>query len=319
MKWLLLTNPRNPGDCFARLGCEYLIRKADPDARFRLLDKHSQAVHEPIAFDRAVVCGMPLFWSHDTEACWRESWWKALCEWISDEPRKLMLAGVGSFTPWPGSTKIGNPAALHSSAKHILSRCHSCYARDPVVSKIVGHNLPVLPCPSVYSLQGIEPRRIGKVCNLMPDGAHYAKYNPPESEAWHKLRARVAEILIQAGFIFAAHNEREFQLAEIFGWERDRIVCDSSDPVHLLELYAGATCYFGNRIHGAIVSRAAGADVTCIGYDSRQEAVRLVGARVMPPSEIDLRWLEDWANDTPQREPLAKDSESLAMFQAFAG
>ena len=111
------------------------------------------------------------------------------------------------------------------------------------------------------------------------------------------------------------------ELARSVGWPQDRIVAYGGDPHLLLETYAQGRQYVGNRVHGAIISRAAGADTWSIGTDCRQEAVRLAGARVTAPSELDLTELADWVAADPAGEPLSLDSEleaQLAIFQEFA-
>jgi hypothetical protein len=58
--------------------------------------------------------------------------------------------------------------------------------------------------------------------------------------------------------------------------------------------------FFGNRVHGCIVSRANGADVISCGYDSRQEAVKISGAKAFLPSNIDLNLISKWASSEPK-------------------
>src|SRR5882672_4191601 len=101
MKWLLITTlGTNPGDEFARFGVQRLIRDVDSEPKFFLVNKESPTINQPVEFDRAVICGMPLIWSFP----WPESrsparcvpWWQSLMRgWISRDPRKLCGIGVG--------------------------------------------------------------------------------------------------------------------------------------------------------------------------------------------------------------------------------
>ena len=77
MKWLLVTTiGTNPGDEMIRLGVQNLISKIDSNAQYELLNKESkqdrQANHE---FDKAVWCGMPVFWSIVGNHCSDIVWW----------------------------------------------------------------------------------------------------------------------------------------------------------------------------------------------------------------------------------------------------
>ena len=67
--------------------------------------------------------------------------------------------------------------------------------------------------------------------------------------------------------------------------------------------------FFGNRVHGCIVARGVGADVISCGYDSRQEAVRQSGARVVLPSELDLDKLDTWCSSKDKGEPFDLERE----------
>lgn len=314
MKWLLFTAFGNPGDEFVRIGIENLLRQVDPNAEFYAIHKHSPGIIEPVEFDYSVVCGMPLAWSHDTEATWREHWWNPLKGWISDGKR-LFLAGVGSFAEWP-DCQADNQARLHNEITALLERSIDCYARDPIFCRITGLTVPVMPCPSIFACDGLQQTERLKLCNFMPDGAHYAKYGVSEAHRWMSIRGRVATILLRHGFRFIAHDWEEMNLAEMLGWPRDAMICNNGNPRHLLAAYANAGMYFGNRIHGAIVSRSVGAKVWSVGYDSRQEAARLVGARVTLPSGVSLFDLDEWCESGSGKE-MDLESERQKQLAVF--
>lgn len=329
MNWLLITAIHdNPGDAFVRVGVQRIIRHIDPAATFRLLCKQTSAMGEPQPFDRAVWCGMPVFWDagHDNR-CWRIGWWGGLvgqhdAAWIAAEPRRFLVAGAGSFTRWPGASGVHDPDGLRAAAADVLDHCHRLYARDPVVAEITGQAIDHHPCPAVFAVADQTPLMPGvSVCNLMPDGGHYAEYGPEQARAWRQKLIPAARILREAGFVFAAHTEGEHGLARELGWRRDRIVTDSRDPAHLLSLYAGCARYFGNRIHGAIAARGAGADAWSVGYDSRQTAVEMCGGRATAPADLDLDELEAWAaaDPRPVRFDWAREfKRQAAIFRRFA-
>lgn len=320
MRWLLVTALHdNPGDEFVRVGIERLIRSVDRYPIFRLVHKESFALGESQPFDRAVWCGMPMFWAHGSNACWRIGWWDGLTGWIAADPRRFLIIGAGSFARWPGERGISDPIALHEAAADVLRSAWRVYARDPVVAEITGHQIECLPCPAVFAPPRLTPICPGaSVCNLMPDGGHYPDFGPQQRDAWVARLPGVARVLRDAGFIFAAHTNGEHDFARSLGWRRDRIVTDSRDPSHLLSLYAGCVRYFGNRVHGGIAARGAGADVWSVGYDSRQEAVRLCGGRATAPADLDLGELTAWAAADPVAKPFDFDREFQRQRRIFA-
>ena len=89
----------------------------------------------------------------------------------------------------------------------------------------------------------------------------------------------------------------------------------------ILDQYAMCSRYFGNRIHGAIISRSIGAESWCVGTDSRLEAAKLAGVRVNTPEQLDLDQLNEWAKkDGPaDARPSYKEAWSTqrAMFDAM--
>ena len=77
----------------------------------------------------------------------------------------------------------------------------------------------------------------------------------------------------------------------------------------LLSYYRNCTKYFGNRVHGAILSRGVNADVLSCGYDSRQEAVKLTGATCLLPSQLGLDQLEKWVDRNLNQPQFMFDDE----------
>ena len=115
MKWLLLSSVGpNPGDGIIRCGVKELIRAVDPDATIRLVSRTTRAMRfpHPIEYDRAVLAGMAFFYSHRTSATWHESVYEAIMDWAGENPRKMLVAGVGSFAPWCAPLDIAEPDLL---------------------------------------------------------------------------------------------------------------------------------------------------------------------------------------------------------------
>src|SRR5690606_39002922 len=105
-----------------------------------------------------------------------------------------------------------------------------------------------------------------------------------EAERWREILPRIAEILIAAGFDFVGHGKAD-GFAESLGWPAQRIHRFAT-PEEYLALYSGCSAYFGNRIHGGIVSASNNAARWVVGYDSRLDMVRLAGGRACKPSEF---------------------------------
>lgn len=285
MKWLLVTATANPGDSFVRMGTERLIQAADPSAIFCRWDKESGQL-PPRECDRAVVCGMPLFWSHpDGDACWRMTWWEQLQRIARRIP--LLALGVGGVAGVDGA--LGDAKRLHAEAR-AFGALARVYPRDPSINRICGMDWETVPCPSVFALDPASRPKL-KLCNLMPGGGHWPKYGPREAAAFGNLVRPLAGELIRRGFTFIAHHQSEQAFAHSMdfpGIVRER------DPAALLEHYSRCTCYVGNRVHGALPAIGAGGRALCIGYDSRIETVRHVGGEAWLPSATTVARLGAW-------------------------
>lgn len=205
---------------------------------------------------------MPLAWSRDVDATWREHWWGTFNGWMKDVP--MIVAGVGSFAPYPNPS-FTFPERLKAEMASLFDHCKSVYCRDSLFGDTF--NVPVHPCPSIFSMMDMGCSNELNLCNMMPDGAHYSVYNPQEAQVWAEIRGDVARALQGQGFEFVAHTEEEARLAENLGFET--IHCYGEFPETLLSVYSKAKRYFGNRVHGAIVSASVGANAVCCGYDSR--------------------------------------------------
>lgn len=304
MKWLLITGeiPGNPGDAWARFGVERLIASVDQPPQFVLLDKGSDEMMVPQPFDFAVLCGMPLMWSYPSGDCHLNfPWWKALTGWLS-EGRRLILAGFGLYfvyRRWLDDFGVADRNYVAAETHHLIERCCLAYSRNPLVDELFGPgDIPFSACPSVLA-SSHRGHRWRKLCNFVPGGTHYPSTCIRESAAWDRKLYAIARTLIQAGYTFVAHSLGDERLATWLGFPPSQLRRWDGNPKALLRYYAQCSKYFGNRAHGAIISRSFGADVLWCGAETRAEAIRLVGGKTASLSAITPNDVAAWAYDWP--------------------
>ena len=287
MKWLLVTTKgKNPGDEFIRIGVQKLIRVVDSKATFILIDKENDAERKNTPqYDRAVWCGMPVFWSNGQNRCYRIKWWPFLLE-LGRRKEPALIAGAGSFCHWTNDLQVSDIPTLQKKAEEVGSLYWKVYARDSVVPQITNQPFQVEICPAAFAVSS-GLKKDFKLCNLMPLGSHYAEFGETEVKAWRGKVRKLSNILVKNGFLFVAHSKSEQAFAKDLGWMNQNIVTYiSGKPEDLASLYSRARCFVGNRVHGAICSAAAGAEVLSVGFDSRQEAVRLLTRNIRLPSNL---------------------------------
>lgn len=287
MKWLLLTTlGTNPGDEFARIGVQNLIREVDPSPEFDLLNKENPDHYNHREFDRAVICGMPLFWSteQDNYDIW---WWDKIFEgWIAKDRRKLIALGVGHVL----LDDISNFAKYAFSINYVMQKTWALTVREPIMDhpKIIDS-----VCPSAFAVK--LGSRFRSLCNLMVNAGHFAHIaSEKEQLAWLSKQDEVADTLKRSGFQFVAHNDDEHRLAHTLGWDDD-CIHRFKTPEEYLELYSSAYRYFGHRLHGAAVCAATGAQSWGVAYDSRGKMVQRLGGHACKPSEFSIEDFQRWA------------------------
>lgn len=302
MKWVIITTSgKNPGDEFIQIGLSNVITRIDPNASGYIIDKETPNINEPQEFDKCIWAGMPVFWSLNDNSSWNVPWWKALTQGnISSDKDKFCVLGAGSFQDATDVKRGANTDRLHLEASIIDQRSHIVVVRDDVVNNITNMNFDVQVCPAILSTYDMEKTESIKGCNLMPNGAHYSEFNQNESNIWRAKQPQISNILQENKFVFFAHNHNEYQHARTLGWNDSDIIAYKSNPKEMLGHYRNVDQFFGNRVHGCIVSRANGADVISCGYDSRQSAVKLSGATTLLPSEITTDYIQTWACSEPQ-------------------
>lgn len=313
MKWLIFsTIGKNPGDEFIRVGTEYLIKKVDQSAKIQVLDKETDDIYKKTEFDKCIWAGMPVFWSLYSNSNWTIRWWKNMTgAWPSHNKNNFCVLGAGSFQDWENIYRGADIHGLSTSASQLDDNSFKVVVRDSVVNDICKSKFKVLICPAIFSCHGKTKTKSIKACNLMPGGAHYRDFNPYQSQVWDLIQQPIADSLIKNNFIFFAHNDREYTFAKKLGWNNESIVNYNKNTNLMLENYINVDKFFGNRVHGCIVSRGNGADVISCGYDSRQEAVKLSGAKTFLPSEINIDEISQWAQSKPIKEnPDLKSLES---------
>lgn len=260
-----------------------------------------EIVNIPIEFDKCIWCGMPVFWSMKKIENCTKFWWKDLMlGWPSKIKNNFMILGAGSCFTWGNEvSSVYNKERLIKSAKDVLERSYYVTARDKIVSKVTEKLVPTMICPAIFSVIDDKISHELKFANLMPYGGHYPSFNTYEAEIWEEKKHDISEILKKNNFIFVAHSREEYIFAKKLKWKQIIYTKNSYD---LLVKYGKCGKYFGNRVHGAIIARGNNADVWSVGYDSRQEAVRLSGAKVSKPSELILSEIANWASSNNEIE-----------------
>lgn len=281
MRWLLITTGgnRNPGDQFIRIGVQNLIRAVDPEATFDRLDKEDENDYQNVRpFDRAVLCGMPLFWDNKASRCREVHWWKPIFRgWISKDPRKLLCLGVGTAI----GDNIIDPHELVNAAEEVISRSFAVTTRDTVVAH---PELIASVCPAAFAIDRSNIFQSYRLFNAMPNGAHDAHFNEAEARVWRERVPELSKQAMEQGFHFISHAMNVNDFAYTLGWPKERVLFFET-PEEYLDIYGRTELYYGNRLHGALVAAVAGARVFPVGYDSRVRMLdRFVPASYRPNS-----------------------------------
>lgn len=309
MKWLLITTgvqpgvaPMNPGDEFARIGVQNLIREVDPNPEFDLLNKEDPSQYNEREFDRAIICGMPLFWSteQDNYDIW---WWDQIFNgWIAKDRRKFMALGVGHVL----LDDIQNFAKYAFSINYVIQKVWALTVREPIMDhpKIVDSI-----CPSAFSLK--RGQGFKRLCNFMVSDGHFAHVaSERERREWISKQQTIISVLQNRGFEFVAHTPKEHQLAKDLGWDPRRIHEFSTAEAYL-NLYSNAVQYFGHRLHGAAVVAATGAQSWGVAFDSRVKMVQRLGGWACRPSEFSIDDFRRWVDGAFTWMPVGPYSVAL--------
>ena len=274
MRILLITTGQNnnPGDQFIRLGVETLIRSVWPHDQsppeLIRVDKESDEISQPQFFDRAIVCGMPLWWNNDVSTSQSIGWWGPLFRgWIAEDRRKLLVLGAG---PVVGKAGLKDDLEFFNAVEETTQRAWCVTSRQPLPVPAPGVLDSI--CPATFAAQYCEaPTR--KLCNLMPAGSHDEHFDPEAAAEWKRRLPDVSQALLEGGFEFIAHSEDEYKLAYKLGWPADRILFPTT-PEQYLKAYAETKVFFGNRLHGAMMAATSGGVAVAVGYDSRMEMLK---------------------------------------------
>lgn len=279
MKWLLITTlSKNPGDEFARIGVQNLIRMVDPAATFDICCKESPSIFQPRPFDVAVICGMPLVWSLPHNECQDINWWKPIFhDWIFKAKKPILALGVGAITVG----KLNNFDRYCSAVKEVLEKTALFTVRQPV---FVHPQIVDTICPSAFAIPGTLNSGDLNVCNLMPHGGHHmcAETQHAHMQAWYDIQTEVAEALKAENFKFVAHTHDELEYSRRLGWSSENTFY-SLEPRNYLDIYSRARCFIGNRLHGAAVVASLGRPVLGIAADSRTAMVKRLGGKTVTP------------------------------------
>jgi hypothetical protein len=324
MKWLLITTATrtpdrldsNVGDEFARIGIQRVIREVDPQATFDCLDKEDPEQWEPRPFDKAVVCGMPLFSSlpskvfpgiQNIQHVW---WWPRIMRgWPSAIRENFLVWGVGHVFV----DRIVSLLEYAAAIEEVLNRSWRLIVREPVLDhpKIVDSI-----CPCAFLMMESKPsQREIPYCNLMPEGGHFG-YLTPDGEDWKGRVQKIADVLKGRGFHFIAHTKTEAEFAVALGWPANRVVLPKTAAGYV-DIYQKATCFFGNRLHGAALCAAAGIPTWGVSHDSRLGMVERLGGRatrchVATPDSV-TAWLDCLPANRPVPTPFTVAGEYEKM------
>jgi hypothetical protein len=304
MKWLLITTAQrtaetpnsNIGDEFACRGVQELIKAVDSSPVFDILDKENPKAWSPRLFDKAVLCGMPLFWSlpgrefPGIQNC-QQVWWypRIFRGWPTAVRERFMAVGVGHVYVDRILSLMDYTAAI----QEVLDKSWRLTVREPVLDhpRIVDSVCPSLVCYPKNSVPEGEPVRL---CNLMPSQGHFG-YLIPEDRKWSKEKTqKIALVLLHNHFSFVAHTKSEAEYALKLGWAKSKVFYFNSVGDYL-SLYRRCTAYFGHRMHGAMAALAAGASAFAVCGDSRSGMVARSGGFVQRPSGVNLEELSSWA------------------------
>lgn len=308
MKWLLIgnTNNANPGDEFIRIGVQMLISRVDPKPSYTILNKQLDHEHEPVEFDRAIWCGSPMFWSHSTNDCWTNYWWRPWLDgWAFKDPRKMLVLGVGNMV----GAELHDPVNYWNSVDEVRKKCWKLITRNPLQQDI-----EVSVCPSVFCLMDRPNRKMRLLCNFMEGGGHDAFLNEKESKLWLQILPEINARLRNMDYEFVAHSNDEVRYAQVLGWPPEKIHGKFETPEQYLDLYADCAGYVGNRLHGAMAAISARAPVWAFGLDSRLGMVRRANGKATLPSE----W-QGWSDLEPcTYDPFPDFHFQIELLKQFA-
>lgn len=301
MKWLLITTgPRTPatlysnvGDEFAMLGVRRVIMEVDPLATFDVLDKEDTEAWAPREFDKAVLCGMPLFWSLPGQDCQEVWWWSRIMrDWPTADRGKFMVLGAGHVFV----DRIRSMLEYTAAIQEVINRAWRVTVREPIMDH---PQLFDTLCPSTFTMLGRNDPQVYRLCNLMPDGGHFGYLHPEVAAQWNaEGAAQMSTLLMAEGFTFVAHTLTEAAFADSIGWPAERVLLFHTAQEYL-DLYASASAFIGNRQHAAVVCAAAGCPVLAFTHDSRMGMVARVGGRTARMADVTPDMVKGWLADLP--------------------
>jgi len=285
MKYLLITTTenRNTGDELIRIGIQNLINEIDSKAEYILLDKERWP-DTPIKFDKVILCGMPLFWDNKESYSQKAGWWGAMFDGFPTVRKKdFLILGAGHVI----SDSIYDPIRFGCAIQEAIDKSFAITTRNYIYKhpKLIDSI-----CPAAFAVTKPEEPKI-RLCNFMKHGAHDKFFNPVEAEIWDSKVKELSDFCLENDFYFIEHEHPNVGVRhehpEELGWPSERIFrFDTAEEY--LSIYARSSCYFGNRLHGALLVAALGRPAIGIGYESRLEMIKLVGAKAYYPSAINL-------------------------------
>lgn len=282
MKWKLITGDGiNPGDFLIVEGCKRLIKEVDKDASFELFLKESiDPDGDPYIlqdYDKAVWCGTATFWSFGEWGGLKYRFYKNfLCHWPKERKDDLLILGAGIVDTIYPADIFDQIKVASDRAFHVQCRCNI------PIGIYNAENISVSMCPGIFpTWQQHAETRDNDYINLMSNGGHWAEDLAPDiAKYWRlvKLPMLVKQFCNQR--LFVAHNEAEYQFAQQLGWKEEYIRWPKNAD-DMIAIYGKARSYIGNRVHGAIASLGAFAEVLWYGFDLRGYEVAMCGGTAL--------------------------------------
>jgi len=321
----------NPGSLFIEHGLRWLLRQADPDARYVTVGLLSP---DPAGWrlvrqtaDVVILCGNPRFNAvEERQYCDWGIWQEILCTLDAGVPFIDAWAGAahhfGDFT----TDEMCAAIASRQKTKALLgyeARAVRAIARDRLAERLLCEAVETvcLPCctwwaPRYWSVSPAEKRFHAITIRRMPGQSWLP------NAIWTLHTALSAELPTR----IVCHSERDydwFTACQSRGAASprngaasprnkpacrptDQILC-LPDPESLLRFYAGVDKLVSLRVHATIPALALGAKVCSLSTDSRTMTVDEFGIESVPFTEM-ARGLSALPVNACPQPPAAEES-----------
>lgn len=271
--------------------------------------------------DLVVQSGAPVYWKNQWSTCAHTEWFNPLIEkrWQRLQPRvPLLNLGAGSCQAWGSDgAEIVADAECRAFIDRFTRWSSLTTVRDALAQRILrqcGHEVPLLPCPSIFAPGSLGMSTSGAgdylALNYMPLGGHYdlAERGAPVRQQWENTFCATARQLARNHeCLLICHDRSELTAAERLLPELPRF--HSTDWRDYLKAYSRCRMAVVNRVHGAVVTAAMGRRVLLTGNDTRLlMAAEIPGITVLSLHEVLDSFpgrVADWQNTPAPPSPTA--------------